>query len=200
MIRACRVLVLLALLLCLAGNARSADDKMPTSPWFPTAVGTTWQYRAGEARFVVKVTKHEKVGSLMCARLEAEVNKKTVYFEHVAVTGKEVVRAGRDGKAITPPLPFLKLPPEADKSWNVETKVDSQVLKGTFKAGPETSVKVPAGTYKAVTVTGQDLDASGVRFSVTYYFAEKVGLVRQVIDMAGQKIDIVLEKYEAGKE
>jgi hypothetical protein len=193
-------LLLLILLLVLAGTVHSADDKMPTTPYFPLAVGSTWTSRAGEARYLVKVTKHEKVGSLLCARLEMFNNNKSTYHEHVVVSSSAVSRAGSDGKTITPPLPFLKLPPKKDATWNVDSKVDGQSFKGIFKAGESDSVKVPAGTYKAVTVTGQDVEVDGVKFNVTYYYAEKVGMIRQVIEIAGQKIEIVLEKFEPGKE
>jgi hypothetical protein len=190
--------LLLPLLLLLAGPVRSADDKMPTSSWYPLAVGNTWQYRVGENHYTLKVAKHEKIGTQLCARLEMSVKNKVISHEHVAVTSDAIVRTSFEGKVANPPIPFLKLPPKKDQSWKVESKMAGQVFKGTFKAGEE-EVKVPAGTYKTVTVTGQDLEVNGVKMTLTYYFADKVGMVRQVIEMAGQKIIVEMEKFEPAK-
>lgn len=203
-----RVLCALALsplLLLSGGAARSADEKMPTSAYFPMEVGTTWNYRVGEARFKVKVTKHEKIGGIMAARLETFGDKdKLISSEHVAVTsdtdGQKVVRVASQGKALTPPVAFLKLPPKKDLSWKIDSKLEGQVIRGVFKVrATDETVKVPANTYKTVIVEGQDLEVLGNKLSLTYQFAEKVGLVKQTMELAGQKIVVELEKFEAGK-
>jgi hypothetical protein len=94
---------------------------------------------------------------------------------------------------------FFKLPPKKDQSWNVDSKAGGASIKGTFKDAGEEDVKVPAGSYKAVVVASQDLEANGVKMSITYYFAKDVGMVKQVVEIAGQKVIVELEKYEAGK-
>ena len=204
MIGLVRVALLSSLLLLAARPGRSADDKMPTSSYFPTDVGTTWQYRVGENHYTVKVTAHEKIGALMCAKLQMIVNKKPVTSEHIAVTKAALVRAAFDGKAITPPIPFLALPPKmADnwKSWKIESKLNGQLFKGEFKAAEQKDLKVLGTTYpSAVSVSGKSLDINGTRMDLTYYFVEKIGMVRQEIVMLGQKIVIDLEKFEAGKK
>lgn len=188
-----------SLVLLLAGLVAAADEKNST-PYFPLAVGTTWSYRAGDSQFQVKVAEIKTVGAAQRARLDLIVNNKVVSHEHVGVTKDAVVRYTFEGKEARPPIEFLKLPPKSGATWKVDAKIlpEGQTLKGLFKAGEE-EVKVPAGTYKAVTVTGQDLEANGVKLGLTYYFAEKVGMVKQVIDLAGQKVIIELEKYEPGK-
>jgi hypothetical protein len=193
------------LLLALAGAAR-AQDKMETTPYYPLAVGTTWEYRVGDNKFTLKVTKHEKVGNVLCARVEYLVKdkdkgaEKVQSFEHISVSKDGVTRNSQEGKEITPPVLFLKLPPKKDETWKVDSKTaGGETIKGTFKNNGEEEVKVPAGSYKAVVVASQDLEANGVKMSVTYYFAEKVGIVKQLIEVAGQKVVVELEKYEAGK-
>lgn len=191
-----------ALLLSGAGPGR-AQDKMETTPYYPLAVGTTWEYKAGDNKYTVKVTKHEKVkadkGEVLCARLELFVKDKSQTFEHVAVTKDGVYRYTFEGKEAAPPVLFLKLPPKKDETWKVESKVVGEAVKGTFKNNGEEEVKVPAGSYKAWVVTSQDLDANGVKMSVTYYFAEKVGMVKQLVEVSGQKVVVELEKFEPGK-
>ena len=48
-------------------------------------------------------------------------------------------------------------------------------------------------------VSGQKVKVNGVELTMTCYYAEKVGLVKQVLEMANQKILIELEKYEPAK-
>jgi hypothetical protein len=186
------------LLLALAGAGR-AQDKMETTPYYPLAVGSTWDYKAGDNKFTLKVTKHEKVGNALCARVEYFVKDKSQSFEHVSVTKDGVYRNTFEGKEAMPPVLFLKLPPKKDETWKVDSKVGGEAVKGTFKNNGEEEVKVPAGSYKATVVASQDLEANGMKMSVTYYFAEKVGMVKQLVEVSGQKIVIELEKYEPGK-
>ncbi len=180
-----------ALLPALAGAGR-AQDKIETTPYYPLAVGTTWDYKAGDNKFTLKVTKHEKVGNALCARVGMFVKDKEQSFEHISVTKDGVYRNTFEGKEATPPVLFLKLPPKKDETWKVDSKVGGEAVKGTFKNNGEEEVKVPAGSYKAWVVASQDLEANGVKMSVTYYFAEKVGMVKQLVEVSGQKIVIEL--------
>ena len=195
-----RCLSLAALVFLAAGSLAPAQDAAVTTPYFPLEVGSVWSYRCGENQFQLKVTKFEKVGTTNCARVELFVNNKSEAAENIAVTKDGVLRFSFDGKKAEPPIPFLKLPVKDKETWKVESKVDGQPLKGSFTSGTKDDVKVPAGNYKTVTVTGVDLEANGVKLGLTYYFAENVGMVKQVIDIAGQKVVIELEKYEPAKK
>jgi hypothetical protein len=199
MARRCLSFVALVVL-AVGGFAPAAEDAVVTTPYFPLAVGSKWSYKCGENHFRLEVVKFEKVGATNCAKVGLFVNDKSQAAEHIAVTKDAVLRFSFDGKKAEPPIPFLELPIKDGKTWKVESKVDGQPLKGSFKSGVEDNVKVPAGTYKTVTVTGTDLEANGVKLGLKYYFAENVGMVKQVIDIAGQKIVIELEKYEPAKK
>jgi hypothetical protein len=199
--RAARSLAALAALAALAGAVAAADEKMPDTPYYPLVVGNTWHYRAGDNRFQLKVAEIKSVDGKPRAKIDLVVNDKAVSFEQVGVTKDGVVRYTFEGKEAKPPIEFLKVPPKADASWKIDSEVIDKAgklpVKGTFKIGKEEDVKVPAGTYKAVPVSGQDIDANGVRVQkLTYYFAAGVGMVKQVIEMEGNKIQIELEKYE----
>ena len=185
---------------------KKKDDKKPAAAAgfdYPLKVGSTWTYRVGENRYEVKISKIEPVGAAKCARLDMIINGKAASYEDVAIgTDKDgvsaVMRYTFEGKKATPPIPFLLLP--ADKtSWRVESKIDGQTLKGTFRKTTE-DVKVPAGTYpKAVKVSSDNLKVNGADLAVTWWFASGVGLIKQEADLAGQRVVIELEKYEAGK-
>jgi hypothetical protein len=204
--RLLRTLLLLSLVLAFSTSGRAGEDKPSSTPYFPLVVGNTWEYRVGENRFALKVTKMEKVKDAKSketntARLELYVNGKSVSYENVGVTPTAVVRYTFEGKAATPPIPFLKLPPTKGETWNVESKVDGQVLKGAFTITEDKeTVKVPAGAYTALTVRSKGLEVNGVKLDLTYHFADKVGMVKQVIDFAGQKAVIELEKFTPGKQ
>jgi hypothetical protein len=198
-------LLLLACALTFAADEKKddkKDDKKPAAEYYPLAVGNAWQYKVGITGFTLKVARKEKVktdkGEVEAARIELISNNKPVSFEHIGVAGDAVVRYTFEGKPATPPIPFLKLPAKKGTSWPVDSKIDGQVLKGTFVEGEE-EVKVPAGTFKTVTVTGKDLDVNGRKMTLTYYFADKVGMVKQVIELEGQKVIIELEKFEPAK-
>jgi hypothetical protein len=182
--------------------AGDAEAKLAKAPYYPLALGSSWEYKAGDNKFTLKVTKYEKVGDALCARVEMLIKdkdkEKSQSFEHVGVTDDGVYRYSFEGKEAKPPVLFFKLPPKQGETWKVDSKVGGEAVKGTFKNNGQEEVKVPAGSYKAWVVASQDLEANGVKMSVTYYIAEKVGMVKQLVEVSGQKIVIELEKYEPG--
>ena len=56
---------------------------------------------------------------------------------------------------------------------------------------------MPAGKYKAVLVEGDKLEVLGNEVKLSYQFAEKVGLVKTVMKVAGQDYVVELEKMES---
>jgi hypothetical protein len=193
-------------LLMIAAGTLLAEDKPGESPYYPLRTGTTWHYKVGDNKLVIRVAKQEKVGDVPCALLEASRDGKVVGSEHLAVTADGVYRhtitkAQGDKPAtltLKPPMLVLKLPPKKGDAWKVDSQVDGKVLRGGFKAD-EQEVKVPAGTYKAIRVTSQDLEVNGLKTVLTMYYAEGVGMVKQVIQEGENKVEIELEKFEAGK-
>src|SRR5262245_12534285 len=94
--------LVLACLLCLPAPL-AAQGKLPDVPLFPLKVGTRWQYRCGKDTIVVRVAAHEKVGDVLCARLEATGGDRKS-TEHLAVRPDGVYRHQAAGKKIEPPL------------------------------------------------------------------------------------------------
>jgi hypothetical protein len=176
-------------------KAGGAKDKAGETPYYPLQVGNTWNYRAGENRYSMRVAKHEKVGDAMTAKVEMLVDGKVRSEENIGVTGDGVYRYSYEGKEAKPSVRFLKLPPKKGDTWDVNSRWGNDTIKGTFKAGEET-VTVPAGKFETVTSSCDKFTAGDTEISVTYYFAENVGVVRQVIEASGQKIVIELEKFE----
>jgi hypothetical protein len=199
-------------LLCLA-VVTSAQDKMPETPYYPLQVGTTWHYKVNGSPFRWRVSKHEKVGDVLCARVEMTVGDRVVGWQHLAITADGVYRHDlayrppttpdqKGGETVTetpkPPVLLLRLPPKAGETFKVDSKAEGKPFRGAFKMG-EAEVKVPAGSYKVVTVTSQDLEANGLKPVITSYYASGVGLVKQVIEEGGVKVETELEKFEPAK-
>ncbi|MFQ3594409.1 MAG: hypothetical protein SNJ82_14620 [Gemmataceae bacterium] len=191
-------LVFLMVMVALMGTSAPVggqDDKKFT---FPMNVGTVWTYIVGENRFEIRLTKMEKIGKVECARLEMFVDGKSRSFEHLGIDGNILARHSFEGKPTNPPIALLKLPPKPGEKWNVESKLDGQLFKGTLAVSEEL-VQVPAGKYTAIKVSGVDMDLNGQKFNVSYWFASGVGMVKQVSELAGQKVTFELEKFSPGK-
>jgi len=167
--------------------------------YYPIAKGNAWTYKAGESRFVMKITEVEKAGGVAVGKLVTVINDKNISSEHVGVDGDKVKRYKVEDKALSPPVTFLDSPGQK-KSWKVATTVEvdgvKHSLEGEFSSGPPEDVKVPAGAFKAVVVTSDKMKANGVDLSIKYWFAEKVGLVKQEVKLAGQTVTFELEKYQ----
>lgn len=204
--------LLLVLALVAAPPALAADEKgkKPGPFEFPLKVGTTWVYRVGENRYSLKVTKLEKIGKQECARVEMSMGGSVVSHEHLAVAPipsghKEqgtvaLMRYSFEGKEARPPIPLLLVP--ADKtSWQVNSTIAGQALKGTFrKETMKSPLKVVGKEYKdALKVWADNLTVNKVDLNITYYFVSGVGMVKQEVDLSGQKVTIELENVEFPK-
>jgi hypothetical protein len=189
-----------------AAVAVAAEDKLVETPYYPLQVGTTWHYKAGDGKFTIRVTRHEKVGDVLCARLEATRDGKVIAWQHLSVTADGVYRHDltdqHTGTAVTqsprPPMLVLKLPPKSGETWKVDSRADGKTFRGSFKID-EQEVKIPAGAFKAVRVTSQDLEINGLKPVITTYFASGAGMVKQTIQEGDSKIEIELEKLETAK-
>ena len=190
-----------------AASFSAADDTMRESPWFPLQVGNTWTYRIGDKSFILKVTAHEKVGDVLCARVAMSplgpnsVPGAVQTFEHLAVTDDGIYRYSINGTRLDKPVRILRLPPKNGDSWAIDAKGPGEVLKGTVKVGEEAEVKVLAGTYKNVfTSTCDDLDANGLHCAFTYYFAQGVGIIKQRVQIEKDATVFELQKFEPAKK
>jgi hypothetical protein len=197
----------LVLSLCLAVRAGRAEDKPLETSWYPLRVGTTWHYRVGDTKFQMRVAAHEKVGDVLCARVEMLKDGKVSAVEHIGVTDKGVCRfqleATRGDQKLVetpkPPILLLPLPPKKGENFTVNSRVDpsGKAYKGTFKIA-EQDVTVGGKQYKCVVVLGEDVEADGLKPNLSTWYAENVGMVKQTIAIDNQKIDIELEKFEKG--
>jgi hypothetical protein len=185
-----------------------AEDKQSESPWFPMKVGTAWDYQAGiGSKCHLEIKAHEKIGDALTARLELIKDGAVQAVENVGLTPQGICRfqfaLKKGDQAITeipkPPVLILKLPPKKGESFTVDSKAGGKTYKGTFKIDEDT-ITVPAGgPYKTIRVTSQELEADGLKPTVTTWYAENIGIVKQTITEGGQTINLELEKFTPGK-
>ena len=111
-------LVTLAAVIVLAASwttARADDkdkDKVGVSPYYPLKVGNSWTYSGPMNVAVVnKVVAHEKIGGVMCAKIETEVNGKVQGSEHIAINKDGIYRYTLNGKEFEKPIMILSCRP-----------------------------------------------------------------------------------------
>jgi hypothetical protein len=193
-------LAVLAAALCAAPAL--AQSEVATSAWFPAREGMAWTYRLAEKKLTVKVTKHEKQAGVMCARLETLDKDAVIAVQHVSVTADKVQRVAHNGEKVEPALLFLRLPPAAGQSWDVDSKMSSRsgtdVIQGSFTTSEE-DVRVPAGEFKKAIRVMAELMINGRKTTVTNWYAEKTGLVKQRVVLPDQSYEMELEKMEIPK-
>lgn len=194
--------LLAAGLLVLASSSAAIAQKknqMGTSEYYPTAEGSMWTYSTSEGTVTTKVVKHEEIGGVLCARIEATMtdNKKT--SEYVRVTSDGVFRHRASEQTITKPLMFLKLPAAKTATWDVNSTVLGKTLKGTYKMTTG-SVTIKGKKYDDVLiVTSVDFEIDGQKLPHTYWFAKGIGLVKQSVTFAGEKVEMELDSYTPPK-
>lgn len=188
----------------LAGPAHGQEKPKEENPYFPLKEGAVWSYKTSAGQKVtVKVAGFEKKGEDVCAKLEWRRGTDLVSTEFIAVRKDGVYRTEFAGGKVDPALPFLKSQgdatraPKPGENWTFKSKIDGKdEVTGSFVTGEAKGVKVPSGTYDTVTVTSKELKIDNQAVVITYYFAPKVGLVKQIVDIGGTKTELELEKYE----
>jgi hypothetical protein len=171
-----------------------AQDAMKESPYYPLKKDTTWTYKVTGSSITMKVTGHDKDG----AKIETIVNNKSIASEHVVVKDDGIYRVSINGQKPDAPVKFFAIPPKDGTTWDVDTKIQGQAIKGKFTTSTE-EVTVPAGKYKAVKVEGKDFDIAGMKTNITYWFAENVGIVKLTFSLGGMDATLELEKFDGAK-
>lgn len=198
------------LTLLLGSTAGSGQEKKDfTTDLFPLRVGTRWTYVAtdGRERVVIAVEKQEPIKR----KVKTEDNRDRFetldsYFlrvtsgdksvlEQVFVAEDGVYRNSAAGKDITPPLKILSLPPQKGTNWTVDSETETLKLRGKFFLD-ESSVTVPQGTHVAWESSAREFFLGDQKFEATYWFAPKVGIVKQHIKLGKYDLKLELEKFE----
>ena len=111
------------LIFAATAGAVSAQDKasVGNSPYFPLEVNSRWDYVTKAGKISTQVTKHEEIGGVMCARIEATLGGAKKSSEYVRVTEDGVYRHQASDQLIDPPLRFMMLPFSEGGTWEVKS-------------------------------------------------------------------------------
>lgn len=188
------------ILLALALAAPVPKELANPRDYFPTAIGSKWEY---VTTGVGKEQPHtEEITAAVVTKAGLRVTFKRTRpnakdFETVYVVGEKDIALTKSGPFdYDPPLPTLKKGMKAGDNWETETVFGTGAKPTTyqFKVGEAAEVKVPAGTFTAFPVTrkqkGSKLDG------YTFWYAPNVGLVKT--DLVGGA-GTVLTKFTPGK-
>jgi hypothetical protein len=137
------------------------------------------------------------VGDVMCARVETFVGDRVVSNEHIAIEKDKITRQAMLGFRPEPPVTLLQLPPKKGDEWTIDSKIGTETMKGKGVVDEE-EVEVPAGKFKATKVT-IDIETNGMKIKSVCWYAEKTGMVKQFVDLAGNQVTLELEKIVAPK-
>lgn len=183
-----------------APSGLTADDKVRPPDYLPLKEGTKWHYEVDiggqKTKLVIQVAKIESIDGRLLARLEAALTPGSTASEHLSNSPQGIFRHDFNGMKVSPPVCLLKYPVKNGASWESEHKFGDQTVKMACRVGTE-EVEVPAGKYKAVTVQ-VDAELVGMKVTTKYWFAAGVGIAKQIVEVAGQKVTMVLEKVERG--
>jgi hypothetical protein len=189
---------LVAVLIAVAGQLPlTAADKEVPPDYYPLKVGTKWHYRVeanGQpGQMVSQITKIEQIDGQKLARLEVTAQEKPVASEHLRSSDKGIFRHRYNGLEIAPPFCIRQYPVKEGAAWESENKIATKKRKASGRAGKKKeTVEVPAGKFDAVTVRIES-EADGRQISTVYWFVDRIGVVKQTMDLGGIQITMELE-------
>jgi hypothetical protein len=196
-------------LLCLLFIAAtsSAADIGNGKDYFPLKVGTKWTYKVEgkDARFVITAAGEEKVGDVVCVKLEAKLMDQVAATEHVAAQKDGIYRYKFNELPIEPGICFLKYAVKKGDSWKQEFKHGATNPTVRFEVD-FADVKVPAGEFKnalVIRAVATEKAAEGdFVINTTIWYVKGKGMVKQSIDFVGTpaKVRLELESMEEPKK
>lgn len=170
--------------------------------YFPTVEGTKWVFQTnnGERTYDEEMDAVSKVvekNGKYTITVSRGVGKRARHTQYEVSADGVFAPVGAETKSGTWP-PLLKIPAKDGDSWKVEFKDPTRVADVSFTVGTEEEVTVPAGKYKAITVT-REAKSTGSSLKETSWYAPGIGLVKQVTEVDGHSWLRELKEFTPGK-
>jgi hypothetical protein len=200
MLRAIRLAVGAAAVL-FGGVLLAQPKEAPSDPYFPLKPKTKWVYKVGDNEVTVTVVKAEKVGGEEQFQVDTIVGKEPKTSEWYVVRADGVYRTKVKDDKLDPYIKVLPIPAKKDATWDVNSKLGTQTIKGTMKiVNDKEKVKIQGTDYEAVVVEGKDVDVAGAKTTVHIWFAKDRGIVKEeFLLQGGEKLLLELKEYTEGK-
>ena len=177
--------------------------------YWPMKVGTTWKssLKAGGQTMVQDVTVTANQNGV--ATLDYQMNGRTVQTEKYKISSKSISRlaAGAGGTStLSPPIMIIQFPmkPGMKWKWKGTINVNGQISQASavLSASKPMALKTAAGSFTATKVhmiLTVAQKGSTMTIPNDYWFAPKVGLVKQSMVMMGTTIGGELVSYKMKK-
>lgn len=181
-----------------AGVTAVQDAKTPNM--FPLVKGGLWEFEVNVNGMTISVqqemTDVTKKGDTTHATLSTKANGQDI-TEEISVDEKGIYRHSFNNIKLDKPMLAFKFPVQPQK-WSESINVQGMDLDVKLEMKAAEDVTVPAGTYKKVIPVEIALTIQGQEILATNYYAENVGIIKQVADLAGTKITSELKKHTPG--
>ncbi len=177
-----------ALIVC-ASIASAAD-------YLPLKEGNQWTYTMSNGmQITTKITGFENVGAVRCAIVETTVAGQTSR-EYVAADAQGVKsylsQAQGQEFRYDPPVMRVKLPYREGDTWQATINQMGMAMTTSFQSAGKEQIQTPGGTFDCIKVRSTMDMGQGQTMAATIWYADGVGPVHQVMEMAGQEITITL--------
>ena len=198
MLRMLRTAAATAVLVVLVGSA--VGQAPATTDLFPVKVGNKWVYKINDQDVTVTVSGTEKFGDQECYKFDTAVGGQVKQTELYCVKSDGVYRVRVGDKKIEPPVRVLALPAKKDTSWDVDSKVGTEAIKGKFKVTDEKAkLKVGGADVEAVLVEGPDFDIAQTKTVIRQWFAPNRGIVKVEYTIQNNTTTMELKEFAEKK-
>lgn len=178
---------LIASILCV--SIASAAD------YFPLKEGNQWNYTMSNGMQVtMKVSRFEDIDGVRCAVLDTSVaGQMTQEYMAVDSQGVKSYLSQAQGQQFRydPPVLRIKLPYRQGDTWQATINQMGMAMTSNFQSAGREQIQTPAGSFDCIKVQST-MDMGGQSMAATIWYADGIGQVHQVMQMAGQEITITL--------
>lgn len=174
------------------------DAKIPNM--FPLAKGTQWHSDVNvngmTISLVQEVTESSKQGNVTKGTVTTKVNGQDIN-EELSIDEKGIYRHSVSSFKLDKPMLSFKYPIQVQK-WTETINLQGMTIDVKLDMKAAEDITVAAGSYKKVIPVEISMNVQGQDIIATNYYAEGVGIIKQEMTVAGNKITAELKKYVPG--
>lgn len=174
------------------------DAKIPNM--FPLAKGTQWHSDVNvngmTISLVQEVTESSKQGNVTKGTVTTKVNGQDIN-EELSIDEKGIYRHSVSSFKLDKPMLSFKYPIQVQK-WTETINLQGMTIDVKLDMKAAEDITVAAGSYKKVIPVEISMNVQGQDITATNYYAEGVGIIKQEMTVAGNKITAELKKYVPG--
>ncbi|HQR41941.1 MAG TPA: hypothetical protein PLX97_04640, partial [Gemmatales bacterium] len=145
---------------------------------------------------VQEVTESSKQGNVTKGTVTTKVNGQDIN-EELSIDEKGIYRHSVSSFKLDKPMLSFKYPIQVQK-WTETINLQGMTIDVKLDMKAAEDITVAAGSYKKVIPVEISMNVQGQDIIATNYYAEGVGIIKQEMTVAGNKITAELKKYVPG--